>query len=133
MEETRTLERRRGQYVLTVRSQDTIEKCYKIHGYLPGYKSRARPAANQVTASTLGHYDGNASLSITSKQCQPLISFLNSQMANEASTSTHQAAAVISHPPNFSGILHHSKIIHNAKHIIFSVKNVNINAFSNDT
>uniref|UniRef100_A0A2N9ILU6 Reverse transcriptase Ty1/copia-type domain-containing protein n=1 Tax=Fagus sylvatica TaxID=28930 RepID=A0A2N9ILU6_FAGSY len=81
----------------------TFEKYYKIHGYPPGYKSRARPITNQVTASTLGHYDGNASLSITSKQCQQLISFLNSQMANEASTSTHQAAAVISHPPNFSG------------------------------
>ena len=54
----------------------TVEKCYKIHGYPPGYKSRARPAVNQVTASALGHYDGNAhgngnaSLSITSEQCQ---------------------------------------------------------------
>ena len=115
----------------------TVEKCYKIHGYPPGYKSRARPAANQVTASTVGHYDGNthgnASLPITSEQCHQLISFLNSQMANEASTSTHQAATIISHPPNFSGILHHSKLIHNTKHTIFSVKNVNRKAFSNDT
>uniref|UniRef100_A0A2N9F6C1 Retrotransposon Copia-like N-terminal domain-containing protein n=1 Tax=Fagus sylvatica TaxID=28930 RepID=A0A2N9F6C1_FAGSY len=83
-----------------------VEKCYKIHGYPPGYKSRARLAANQVTASTVGHYDGNthgnASLPITSEQCHQLISFLNSQMANEASTSTHQAATIISHPPNFS-------------------------------
>jgi hypothetical protein len=114
-----------------------VEKCYEIHGYPLGYKSRTRSAANQVTASTLGHYDGNAhgnaSLSITSKQCQQLISFLNSQMANEASTSTHQAAIVISHPPNFSGILHHSKLIHNSKHTIFSIKNVDKNAFSNDT
>ena len=48
-----------------------VEKCYKIHGYPLIYKSRTRPAANQVTASTLGHYDGNAhgnaSLSITSE------------------------------------------------------------------
>ena len=48
-----------------------VEKCYKIHGYPLRYKSRTRPAANQVTASTLGHYDGNAhgnaSLSITSE------------------------------------------------------------------
>uniref|UniRef100_A0A2N9GZ55 Integrase catalytic domain-containing protein n=1 Tax=Fagus sylvatica TaxID=28930 RepID=A0A2N9GZ55_FAGSY len=81
------------------------------------YKSRARPAANQVTASTVGHYDGNthgnASLPITSEQCHQLISFLNSQMANEASTSTHQAATIISHPPNFSGATDH--MVHSAK------------------
>uniref|UniRef100_A0A2N9GBZ5 Reverse transcriptase Ty1/copia-type domain-containing protein n=1 Tax=Fagus sylvatica TaxID=28930 RepID=A0A2N9GBZ5_FAGSY len=84
----------------------TVEKCHKIHGYPPGYKSRNRPVANQVSASNLGYHDGNAqgnaSLSITSEQCQQLISFLNSQMANEASTSTHQAATIITHPPNFS-------------------------------
>uniref|UniRef100_A0A2N9FZL4 Reverse transcriptase Ty1/copia-type domain-containing protein n=1 Tax=Fagus sylvatica TaxID=28930 RepID=A0A2N9FZL4_FAGSY len=39
----------------------------KVHGYPPGYKSRSKPAANQVTASTLGHHDGNAPLSITSE------------------------------------------------------------------
>ena len=48
-----------------------VEKCYKVYGYPPGYKSRSKPAANQVTASTLGHHDGNAygnaPLSITSK------------------------------------------------------------------
>uniref|UniRef100_A0A2N9EJE2 CCHC-type domain-containing protein n=1 Tax=Fagus sylvatica TaxID=28930 RepID=A0A2N9EJE2_FAGSY len=68
----------------------TVEKCYKIHGYPPGYKPRGRAAANQVTASGMGH-QGNA-LSITSEQCQQLLSFLNSQMSNEASTSNHQVA-----------------------------------------
>jgi hypothetical protein len=104
----------------------TVEKCHKIHGYPPGYKSRNRPVANQVSASNLGYHDGNAqgnaSLSITSEQCQQLISFLNSQMANEASTSTHQAATIITHPPNFSGLFHHFKLINSSKHTIFSVK-----------
>ncbi len=54
-------------------------------------------------------------------------------MANEAYTSTHQATTVISHPPNFLGILHHSKLLNNSKHTIFSLKNVDINAFSNGT
>ena len=42
----------------------TVENCYKIHGYPPGYKPRGRAAANQVTASGMGH-QGSA-LSITS-------------------------------------------------------------------
>ena len=62
-----------------------------------------------------------------------LISFSNSQMANEASTSTHQAAIVISHPPNFSVFSHYSELIHNSKHTIFFVKTVDKNAFSNGT
>ena len=41
-----------------------VENCYKIHGYPPGYKPRGRAAANQVTASGMGH-QGSA-LSITS-------------------------------------------------------------------
>uniref|UniRef100_A0A2N9FUH9 Uncharacterized protein n=1 Tax=Fagus sylvatica TaxID=28930 RepID=A0A2N9FUH9_FAGSY len=32
----------------------TVEKCYKIHGYPPGYKPKGRAAANQVTAPTWG-------------------------------------------------------------------------------
>uniref|UniRef100_A0A2N9G6B2 Retrotransposon Copia-like N-terminal domain-containing protein n=1 Tax=Fagus sylvatica TaxID=28930 RepID=A0A2N9G6B2_FAGSY len=76
----------------------TVEKCYKIHGYPPGYKPRGRAAANQVTTSGMGN-QGSAPLSITSEQCQQLISFLNFQMSNEASTSNHQAATAIAHSP----------------------------------
>jgi hypothetical protein len=111
----------------------TVEKCYKIHGYPPGYKPRGRAAANQVTAPSMGN-QGSAPLSITSEQCQQLLSFLNSQMSNEASTSNHQAAtAVMANSSNFSGILHHSQILHSPKHTVFSTKIVNRNAYSNGT
>uniref|UniRef100_A0A2N9GXX7 Retrotransposon Copia-like N-terminal domain-containing protein n=1 Tax=Fagus sylvatica TaxID=28930 RepID=A0A2N9GXX7_FAGSY len=110
----------------------TVEKCYKIHGYPPGYKPRGRAAANQVTAPSMGN-QGSAPLSITSEQCQQLLSFLNSQMSNEASTSNHQAATVMANSSNFSGILHHSQILHSPKHTVFSTKIVNRNAYSNGT
>jgi hypothetical protein len=109
-----------------------VEKCYKIHGYPPGYKPKGRAAANQVTISGMGN-QGSAPLPITSEQCQKLISFLNSQMSNEASTSNHQATTAIAHSPNFLGILHHSQILHNPKHTVFSTKLVNKNAYSNGT
>ena len=54
-------------------------------------------------------------------------------MSNEASTSNHQAATVIAHSHNFSGILHHSQILYNPKHIVFSTQIVNKNAYSNGT
>jgi predicted aspartyl protease len=39
----------------------------------------------------------------------------------------------MAHSPNFSGILHHSQIMHNPKHTVFSTKIVNKNAYSNGT
>ena len=33
----------------------TMERCYKLHGYPPGYKTRRKgPEANQVSLSNLG-------------------------------------------------------------------------------
>ena len=54
-------------------------------------------------------------------------------MSNEASTSNHQAATVMANSSNFSGILHHSQVLHSPKHTVFSTKIVNRNAYSNGT
>ena len=41
----------------------TVEKCYRLHGFPPGYKPRARPFANQVmTASGSNNDNGMANL-----------------------------------------------------------------------
>jgi len=53
----------------------TIEKCYKLHGYPPGYKSKLRPAsAHQV--QNLGQSSDFVQLSVTQEQCQQLLALL---------------------------------------------------------
>jgi transposase InsO family protein len=60
-----------------------IEKCYKLHGYPPGYKfSKGRNASsiNQVSESSMPQ------LPITSEQCQQLLSLLRSKCPDDASS-----------------------------------------------
>ena len=100
----------------------TVEKCYKIHGYPPGYRSRRPPTTNQVmnNASSVNN-DGSVPNAVnpygnapnvvnpfpmSQEQCQQLNSFLSTQLPNEASTSNHQATSVISQSSNFSGNYH---------------------------
>jgi hypothetical protein len=84
-----------------------VEKCYKIHGHAPGYKSnRTRIAASPHSHSSnpLGHSAHQVqefseknyapSLAITSEQCKQLLALIQPKMApsfaNQAgSTSTH--------------------------------------------
>ncbi|KAK6162879.1 hypothetical protein DH2020_002720 [Rehmannia glutinosa] len=69
----------------------TVDKCYKLHGYPPGYKPRPRippvvsGSINQV--STLPHpadppqSPGNTVTSLNTTQCQQLIAMLSSQLS----------------------------------------------------
>ena len=133
MEETRILARSRGQYALTMESQATqLRSAIKFMDIHQGTNQKAElqpikslPLAWGIKAM---HYCLSPVSSVNS--CSHS-SFLNSQMSNEASTSNHQAATFIAHSPNFSGILHHSQILHNPKHTVFSTQIVNKDAYSN--
>jgi hypothetical protein len=83
----------------------TAEKCYKLHGYPPGFhsKNRAAPVANQVSGSfTHGAADTGQNMSSLAAQCQQLITLLNTQVqgtpsvGNSVPKSTHQAATSVS-------------------------------------
>ena len=51
-----------------------VDKCYKLHGFPPGYKSRGNAhAANQVSVLEEPH------MPITQAQCQQLLALLSSQ------------------------------------------------------
>uniref|UniRef100_A0A2N9E781 Retrotransposon Copia-like N-terminal domain-containing protein n=1 Tax=Fagus sylvatica TaxID=28930 RepID=A0A2N9E781_FAGSY len=83
----------------------TAEKCYKLHGYPPGFhsKNRTAPVANQVSGSfTHGAADTGQNMSSLAAQCQQLITLLNTQVqgtpsvGNSVPKSTHQAATSVS-------------------------------------
>ncbi|XP_041009284.1 uncharacterized protein LOC121253319 [Juglans microcarpa x Juglans regia] len=53
----------------------TVGKCFKLHGYPPGYRVKARsstPYANQAVSN-----DSNLSLPLSHTQCQQLLALLN--------------------------------------------------------
>ena len=83
----------------------TVDKCYKLHGYPPSYKSRMNPTgnkafsssqsvqANQVSSSSLG--SPVATLFVS--QCQQIIDFLHSQLRASPSLPTSSSSL-----PSFS-------------------------------
>uniref|UniRef100_A0A2N9J5R4 Retrotransposon Copia-like N-terminal domain-containing protein n=1 Tax=Fagus sylvatica TaxID=28930 RepID=A0A2N9J5R4_FAGSY len=85
----------------------TMEKCYKLHGYPLGYKTRGKgPVANQVSLSNFGTHTvaatdemSSVQLSQIQSQCQQLLAALSTKSLNpqapEPSTSnvTYQAMA----------------------------------------
>ena len=118
-----------------------VDKCYKLHGYPPGYKFKGKMhSANQSSAIVEDPH-----LPFTRAQCQQLLSMLssqaslqssqapiNSQILSQESTSSstpHQASSTISQ--FMSGISIFSHTI--PSHSIFSVQNVNKTCFSHST
>jgi hypothetical protein len=110
----------------------TIERCYKLHGYPPGYnftkENAASPSANVVYDSPMPQ------LPITSEQCQELLTLLRSKCPTDTSVhpSAH-ASAVTSVVPTenqdhllteMAGNAHHSLCLQNStlgdKHSVFS-------------
>jgi uncharacterized protein YecA (UPF0149 family) len=72
-----------------------MEKCYKLHGYPPGFqkKSKTVAVANQASSSIsapLENHDSSQNFSSLAEQCQQLLNMLNTQV-QQASSSTHQA------------------------------------------
>ncbi|KAL4376288.1 hypothetical protein GQ457_02G028470 [Hibiscus cannabinus] len=77
----------------------TKDKCYKLHGYPPGYKTRN--TQNNATANAMLHDDqaikaSHESLSdtLTTHQCQQLIAMLTSELQTTASTSDLPSTSV---------------------------------------
>jgi hypothetical protein len=82
----------------------TIDKCYKLHGFPPGYKTRGKtPAANQTSLTSFGQTAGavtnefsNLQLSQVQAQCEQLLALLNNKALSNpighASNSYHQAS-----------------------------------------
>jgi hypothetical protein len=98
-----------------------MEKCYKLHGYPPGFqkKSKSIAVANQVSSSSsalLETTDSSQNFSSLAMQCQQLLNMLNAQAQQVSpSPSPHQAATLVtvtqptshSHTiPNMAGINH---------------------------
>uniref|UniRef100_A0A2N9G6D1 Integrase catalytic domain-containing protein n=1 Tax=Fagus sylvatica TaxID=28930 RepID=A0A2N9G6D1_FAGSY len=81
------------------------EKCYKLHGYPPGFQRKPRnaPAANQVscpiTMASNGH-DNSQNVPGLAMQCQEFLNMLTAQAqtrpsSSDSHTSPHQAATLI--------------------------------------
>jgi hypothetical protein len=118
----------------------TVDKCYKLHRYPPGYKFKGKMhSTNQSSANVEDPH-----LPFTQAQCRQLLSMLSSQaslqssqppvhnqiVSQESTSSTsHQAASAISQ--FMSSISSFSRTI--PKHSIFSVQHVNITRFSHST
>ncbi|KAK0593262.1 hypothetical protein LWI29_033784 [Acer saccharum] len=70
-----------------------VDKCYKLHGYPPGYKfnnrfSHSKPAANQASIASDSSEDPFAMSSLSSNQCQQLIALLSSHLQQNSSQSS---------------------------------------------
>ena len=81
-------------------------KCYKLHGYLPGYKfktkgSQASSFANNVVATDTSL---DESVNLTRSEYQQLLGLLNSyshfgtQAPPEGGSNAHQVANIITQP-----------------------------------
>ena len=88
----------------------TVDKCYKLHGYLPGFKgkSRASVSANQVSGPFIhGCFEETQNLTHLAAQCQQFLNMLTSQVqqiaaSNKAITSfaPYTATLVSSNQPS---------------------------------
>uniref|UniRef100_A0A2N9EDL8 Integrase catalytic domain-containing protein n=1 Tax=Fagus sylvatica TaxID=28930 RepID=A0A2N9EDL8_FAGSY len=93
----------------------TADKCYKLHGYPPGFrgKNKAPAMANQASGYFVQEPSDNAqNLSSLTAQCQQLLNMLNTQVQNTPSSSDapHHAATLVTsttsshNNPNMAGM-----------------------------
>ncbi|KAG6721636.1 hypothetical protein I3842_03G121500 [Carya illinoinensis] len=84
----------------------TVDRCYKLHGYPPGYRHNAKPRTpyvNQVSASSNGFDEASNGpnstppFPFTQKQCNQLLSFL--QNSSQQPTTMN----VVANPLSLSG------------------------------
>ena len=91
----------------------TIEKCYKLHGYPPGFQKKCKTVAvaNQVSgpiSASVETFDNSQNLSNMAMQCQQILNILSAQTQQipspSDSTPSHQAATlvIVTQPPSHS-------------------------------
>ncbi|XP_030949207.1 uncharacterized protein LOC115973109 [Quercus lobata] len=108
----------------------TVEKCYKIHGYPPGYKTKARanPVSSLDFVQEFVATPTPQQFPFTMEQCQKLLAMIggsdshNSSIAMANSVSSNQASTSQS-----------TILAGNLKHSIFSAKLVNRFVFGGST
>ncbi|XP_042977276.1 uncharacterized protein LOC122308156 [Carya illinoinensis] len=86
----------------------TSDKCYRIHGFPPGFKSKKFNvhSANQVSSSTVQESNEIPQLSFTQEQCQQILALINhSPKSNCPSSSVNQVSNLAAEIPNSYGIL----------------------------
>ena len=66
----------------------TVDKCYKIHGYPPGYKFKNKTQANTVEVSNHGGAMENSTSSSSSNLSTDQIHQLITHLSNQLSTSS---------------------------------------------
>jgi hypothetical protein len=71
----------------------TVEKCYRVHGYPPGFKF-TKNKGHSPSANTVQDYEGPSipHLSITQEQCQLLLALLKSPPSDSPPTA-HQVGS----------------------------------------
>ena len=108
----------------------TIEKCYKVHGYPPRYKTKAQ--ANQVlfldSIQELAAATTQSPFPFTLEQCQKLLAMIG---GSDAQTNPIAMAKNIS--LNQASTSQSTPLAGNLKHSIFSAKLVNRTTFDNST
>ncbi|KAL4650764.1 hypothetical protein ACB092_01G111800, partial [Castanea dentata] len=108
----------------------TLEKCYKLHGYPPGYKTK--PRANQVSSFDADQESvavtTQQAFPFTMEQCRKLLAMIggNDAQANIVAMANNVAL-------NQASCSQSTPLAGNLKHSIFSAKLVNRTAFGVDT
>jgi len=105
----------------------TIEKCYKLHGYPPGYKfTKGKPLPS---SANLVHDSPLPQLPLSSEQCQQLLTLLRSKCSDDASSSVNIPASAPTDNQDhlfseMAGKSHHSICFQSSlsrdKHSVFS-------------
>ena len=80
----------------------TVDKCYKLHGYPPGYKSKmnstggrgfSSSTSHQAQANQVNSSPSSPATTLSVSQCQQLIDYLHSQLRVSSSSSLLSASS----------------------------------------
>ncbi|KAA8528521.1 hypothetical protein F0562_035876 [Nyssa sinensis] len=126
----------------------TVDKCYKLHGYPPGYRQSARtrtPSVNQVSASSNGFDEASngpnstPQFPFTQEQCNQLLSFLQNSSqqpsAVNAIANSLSLSGIVNSPDHVfkmtnSWIVHRSMSVERSTYIVHMDKSQMPKAFA---
>jgi hypothetical protein len=106
----------------------TIEKCYKIHGFPPGFKFTRNKSAGTSSSANQVQLTESSPLPFTQSQVQQLMTFMQNMQAN-SSASALQVGGVSNTTSNCLNssnegipysVFHHTSVFSNPKYSVFS-------------